>query len=79
MDHPVLAIGLEEHVATLDPLAVQDDHHLPVRPLLRLVRAAVPDLHRASAVLPLRDLAGEVDVVERVILDVNGEVVLLWV
>src|SRR5437899_3535254 len=79
VDHPVLAIGLEQDVAAVDPLAAQDDHHLAVRPLFRLVGTAVPDLHRASAVLALRDLAGEVDVVERVILDVDGEVVLLGV
>ena len=38
-----------------------------------LVRAAVPDLDRARAVVALRDLAGERRVVERVILDVHRE------
>ena len=38
-----------------------------------LVGAAIPDLDRARAVVPLRDLALEAGVVERVILDVDGE------
>src|SRR4029079_518991 len=42
----------------------------------RLVVAAVPDLDRPSAVLALRDLALEVGVVERVVLDVHGQVAL---
>ena len=41
-----------------------------------LVGAAVPDLDRAGAVLPRRDLALEVAVVERVILDVHRQVPL---
>ena len=39
-----------------------------------LVRAAVPDLDGAGAVLALRDLALERRVVERMVLDVHGEV-----
>ena len=42
----------------------------------QLVRAVVPDLDRAGAVLALRDLALERRVVERVVLDVDGEVLL---
>ena len=42
----------------------------------QLVGAAVPDLDRAGAVLPGRDLALEVRVVERVVLDVHGQVPL---
>ena len=41
-----------------------------------LVRAAIPDLDRAGAVLTGRDLALEVGVVERVILDVHRQVPL---
>ena len=41
-----------------------------------LVGAPVPDLDRAGAVLPRRDLALEVAVVERVILDVHRQVPL---
>ena len=44
--------------------------------LHELVGAAVPDLDGAGAVLARRDLALEVGVVERVILDVNGEMPL---
>src|SRR5216683_4614925 len=79
VDHPVLAIGLEEHVPALHSPSMQHDHHLAIRPLLGLVRAAVPDLHGATAVLALWDLTREVDVVQRVVLDVDGEVVLLGV
>jgi len=79
VDHPVLAIGPEEHVAALHPLAVEDDHDLAVRPLLGLVRPVVPDRDVTRAVVAGRDVAPEVDVVERVVLDVNGEVVLLGV
>ena len=38
-----------------------------------LVRAAVPDLDRAGAVVALRDLTLEGGVVEGVVLDVDGE------
>src|SRR5262249_55942001 len=38
-----------------------------------LVRAVVPDLDRARAVLPRRNLTGEGRVLERVVLDVDGE------
>ena len=79
VDHPVLAVGLKEHVAALQALAVEDDHHLPVRPLLDVVGAFVPDQDLARAVVALGDLAMKVDVVERVVLDVDREVVLLRV
>src|SRR5712691_4184301 len=79
VDHPVLAVRLEQHIAAQHSFSVQRDHYLAVRPLVGLVRAAVPDLHRATAVLALWDLTREVDVVQRVVLDVDGEVVLLGV
>ena len=41
-----------------------------------LVRAAVPDLDGARAVVPLRDLTLEAPVLERMVLDVDGEVLL---
>ena len=44
--------------------------------LEELVRAAIPDLHRARAVVPLGDLALEAPVFERVILNVDGEMLL---
>ena len=53
--------------------------HLVVAELLRLVGAAVPDEHRAGAVLALRDLALELEVLERVVLGVHGEPVLVRV
>ena len=44
--------------------------------LEQLVRAAVPDLDRAGAVVALRDLALEGPVLERMVLDVDGKVLL---
>src|SRR5204863_8414946 len=59
---------------SLQPLAVEPHGQLPVPLLLdELVRAVVPDLDRPGPVLPGRDLAGERCVLERVILDVDGE------
>src|SRR5207249_2918866 len=56
---------------------VQPDRQPAVALLLNeLIGAGVPDLHRARPVLALRDLALEGRVVERVILDVDGEVLL---
>ncbi len=79
VDHPVFALRLEEHVLALQALAVEHRDHLVVAPLLGLVRALVPDLHRPGAVLALGNLTGEVDVLERVVLDVHGEVIALGV
>ena len=73
VDDPVLAPGAKERVAAADALAVEADHDLAALPLLGLVGARVPDPHRAAAVLALRDLAREVDVLERVVLGVDGE------
>ena len=41
-----------------------------------LIRPLVPELNGAGSVLPLRDLALEGRVLERMILDVDGEVLL---
>ena len=41
-----------------------------------LVRAVIPDLDRAGAVVALRDLALERRVLERMVLDVHGEMLL---
>ena len=79
VDHPVLAVGPEQHVTALDALAVQDDHHLAVGPLLGFVGAVVPDRDLAGAVVAGRDLAREVDVAERMVLHVDREVVLLGI
>src|SRR5690348_874619 len=79
VDHPVLAAGLKEHIPALQPLAVELDHDLAVAPLDRVVGAGVPDHHLAAAVLAFGDLARELEVFERVVLDVHCEVVLLGV
>ena len=75
VDHPLAALGLEQHVPAGDPLAVQ--HHLDLagRPLQHLVAAVVPDGDRARAVLPPRDLPLEAAVLQRVIFGVHGQVV----
>ena len=75
--HPVPTTGLEEHVPALGPGAVEDDLHLAVGPLLQLVPAAVPEDHRAAAVLAGRDVALEAAVVDRVVLGVHRETVVL--
>ena len=77
MDHPVLLrAGLEQRVLPVQPVAVEGDDHLLRLPLLHVVGAGVPQLHGARAVA-LRDHALEVDVVERVVLDVHRQAVLL--
>ena len=46
VDHPVLVVlaaGREQHVAAVQPLAVQDDLDLAVGPLQHLVGAVIPD------------------------------------
>src|SRR5439155_17386567 len=75
---PVLLVAVEvrrdERPGPLEPLAMQAHRQPAVLLLLdELVGAAVPDLDRAGAVLALRDLAFEARVVERVVLDVDGE------
>ena len=60
----------------VDLLAVEVHFHLPIGPLELVVGAAVPDAHRPGAVLALRDLPLEAAVLERVVLDVDGEMVL---
>ncbi len=71
------ALGRKEAVGALDPLAVERHRHLLVGPLERLVGAPVPDLHRPRPVLALRDLALEGQVLERVVLGVDRQPVLL--
>ena len=79
MDHPVVPARAEQDVAAVQALAVEGDHHLLVAELVRLVGPAVPDLHHAGAVLARRDLAREVDVLDRVVLGVDRQVVALRV
>ena len=79
VDHPVLVVlaaGREQHVAAVQPLAVQDDLDLAVGPLQHLVGAVIPDGDGAAAVLAARDLAVESRVLQRVVLGVHGQVVL---
>ena len=69
---PVVA-GADEDVAALGPPPAQPDDDLPRVPLLRLVGAGVPDRHAAAAVLARRDLAGELQVLDGVVLGAHGQ------
>ena len=73
---PVLLAGLDERVAALDSFAVEADDDLRLTPFLGVVRAVIPDLHVPRPVLPAGDVAGEVRVVEGVVLGVHGQPVL---
>jgi hypothetical protein len=77
VDHPVLAPGGEQRVATAGTLAVEVDDDLAVLPLDDLVGALVPDEHPPGAVLATRDLAVEAQVLERVVLGAHCQVVAL--
>ena len=75
---PVLLLAVEmgrhERPGPVEPRPVQPDGQPSVLLLLeQLVGAAVPDLDRARAVLPARDLALERRVLERMVLHVHGE------
>src|SRR5581483_1806582 len=77
-DEPVLLLAVQmrgnECPRPLEPFAVESHGEPAVLLLLQqVVRAAVPDLDRSRAVLPLWDLALEAPVVERMILDVHGQ------
>ena len=58
---------------------MERDLDLGVVELVRLVGAAVPDPHRAGAVAALRDVALELEVLERVVLGVDRHAVVLRV
>jgi hypothetical protein len=79
MDHPVVPAGAEQCVLALHPLAVERDDDLVLLELVAVVGPAVPDDHLAGPVVALGDLSLEVDVVERMVLDVHGQVVALGV
>ncbi len=73
---PRVAVELRRHERPEPPKpgAVEPDGQAAVALLLDLlVRAVVPDLDRAGAVLAFRDLALEGRVLERMVLDVHGE------
>ena len=84
VDHPVVlrVPGLadrEQSVASGQPLAVKGHLDLALLPLVDVERALVPDRHRAGAVLTLRDLAVELEVLERVVLGAHREPVVRWI
>src|SRR5579864_8910120 len=64
----------DERPRSLQPLPVQANRQPAVGLLLdELVCAVVPDLDGACAIVPLRDLARERRIVERMVFDVDGE------
>ena len=67
----------EQDVPAAHALAVERDHHLVLAELVRLVGPAVPDRHRPGAVLAGRDLAVELEVLERMVLRAHRQVVAL--
>ncbi len=79
VDHPVVAVGLEQRVPTSGTFAVQRDDDLVVAHLVRVVGAAVPDAHRPAAVFASGDVALELEVLEGMILGVHREMVPLRV
>jgi hypothetical protein len=79
VDHPVPAAGPKERVAATDALAGEGEDHFVVAELLGLVGPVVPDRHRPGAVLTRRDRALELEVLQRVVLGVDREPVLVWV
>ncbi len=77
MDHPVAVLGPEQRVAPAEPLAGERELNLVVGPFVLFERASVPDLHRARAVFAGRNLALEVEILERVILGSHRQPVFL--
>jgi hypothetical protein len=80
-DQPVLRVARElrrhQRIRTLETVAVEADREAAVLLLLhQLVRALVPDLDCAGTVFALRNLALEGRVLERVVLDMDGQVLL---
>jgi hypothetical protein len=80
-DQPVLRVTVElrgdERPEAVQPFALEPNRQAAVALLLdQLVRAGVPDLDAAGAVLAGRDLSLEGRVLERMVLDVHGEVAL---
>src|SRR5207249_9255307 len=80
-DQPVLfitaAVGSHERPRPLEPGPMQAHGQAAV--LLRLeklIGAAIPDLDRARAILALRDLPLERRVLQRMVLHMNGEMLL---
>ena len=79
--HPVhqprVVLGADQHVPAAGRSArCRTIDHLVVAPLLGDVGAGVPDGHGAAAVLAPRDDAGEIGVVQRVVLGLHGQPVL---
>jgi hypothetical protein len=80
-EEPVLGVSVErgrhKRPLTVQPLSTKPHREPTVALLLeQLVRPAIPDLDRARAVLPRGNDALEIGVLQRVVLDVNGEVPL---
>ena len=83
--HPLssaaITLGPHDDPGAMHPLAFHDELQLALtqcladlfEPLLRGPIASVPEHHGAAAILPFRDCALEIAVVEGVILDLHGQ------
>ena len=79
-----IVLHAHQNPAAVQPLALQRELEfavrerlLGVRAALRLPIAAVPQLNRSAAILALRDRALEVAIVERMVLDLDREALIV--
>ena len=79
---PAVVLHAHEHPAALQPLAFQSEFQVAaLQPLMRIALgnpvAAVPQLHRAAAILALGNGAFEIAIVERVVLDLDRKALVV--
>ena len=72
-----LSRGGEEDEPTLGTAPVEDDHDFVVGPLLTRIGSLVPDRHRPTPVLAGGNGSAEGPVLQRVVLDVDGQMVVV--
>ena len=75
-----------EHKTFIQALAIQHGFEIPILQsllsglvALGLPIAAIPQHDRTAATLPFRDRALEIAVVEQVVLDFDGELLVMWI
>src|SRR5215471_6954542 len=90
---PASALAIElgashahQHPAALEPLSVEREFQLALaqgfgrrQRTLDVPVAAIPQLHCATTVLSLGDISFEIPVVERVILHLDREALVVWI
>jgi hypothetical protein len=80
--HDAVVLHAHEHPPAMQPLAFQRELQVAAcQPVMRIAFgnpvAPVPQLHRAAAVLALGDGALEIAIVERVVLDLDGQALVV--